>query len=350
MPAQPYYVGTIGSPTPYPVHIVRSQQPQAHTEQGTKSDDRKPTVPSSTPSPERSPGSTNNTGITEDPRYEEHTHSHQSRVYVCDDSPMVRVPPPVYASISPTPIIPVYPVVIQQSVAAPATGPAQQEEKRPETPQQVRSPKAKSRSGSRLRNISYKTKPCRYYIANGYCASGDQCTFIHGEATQNLSLLILNSAAAEAAKSKENATKPTSPSGNDDKKPTSPVTWRVIGGGVLMGDPTRCRSPSTTSSEGPTTPTSSSDNATDDEAVKDSEPKLEQSGGTVEFPRSIDGDVIDNDDGDVDRGTGKQEQPNSGEVTPTGRTRATSNPQSPSTAAVMRHDTLFSSAESPGVL
>ncbi|KAE9408900.1 hypothetical protein BT96DRAFT_1013062 [Gymnopus androsaceus JB14] len=82
-------------------------------------------------------------------------------------------------------------------------------------------PTVRSRAVSKTRNkeTKYKTVQCKFYRpATKYCPKGDDCTFIHSTPS-NPSL----------------PSKPLTRLEAEREKGYFPVTWRVIGGGVLMG-------------------------------------------------------------------------------------------------------------------
>ncbi|KAF8843355.1 hypothetical protein BDN67DRAFT_190530 [Paxillus ammoniavirescens] len=82
--------------------------------------------------------------------------------------------------------------------------------------------------------LAYKTKLCRFYAASGKCTSGDKCTFIHdagsNRATSEDSL-------PETDRQADAKLPPKPVNKYDDYKTRDfyPITWRVIGGGVMMG-------------------------------------------------------------------------------------------------------------------
>ncbi|KIK90551.1 hypothetical protein PAXRUDRAFT_14285 [Paxillus rubicundulus Ve08.2h10] len=88
--------------------------------------------------------------------------------------------------------------------------------------------------GPAKKPLAYKTKLCRFYAASGKCTSGDKCTFIHDAGSdRTISEVSLPETDHQAA-----ATLPPKPVNKyDDYKARDfyPITWRVIGGGVMMG-------------------------------------------------------------------------------------------------------------------
>ncbi|KAK0487690.1 hypothetical protein IW261DRAFT_1415323 [Armillaria novae-zelandiae] len=77
-------------------------------------------------------------------------------------------------------------------------------------------------------SLKYKTKLCRYYQADRRCPNGDSCRFIHEQIGEKkpTERPLLNS---------DLPPKPTSLKEENMKRGYFPVSWRVIGGGVLMG-------------------------------------------------------------------------------------------------------------------
>ncbi|RDX50002.1 hypothetical protein OH76DRAFT_505047 [Lentinus brumalis] len=107
----------------------------------------------------------------------------------------------------------------------------------------------------RHRNQYFKTKPCRFYGEPGGCIKGDRCNFIHehpdearrpsGLAAPATPHVVSESEAESGAESsvqgESSSTVATSDhtpsvtSGSESKKNNFfPVTWRVVGGGVMM--------------------------------------------------------------------------------------------------------------------
>ncbi|RPD77928.1 hypothetical protein L226DRAFT_568908 [Lentinus tigrinus ALCF2SS1-7] len=107
----------------------------------------------------------------------------------------------------------------------------------------------------RHRNQYFKTKPCRFYGEPGGCIKGDRCNFIHehpDEARRPSGLVAavppevvsegeLESGAESSVQGESPSTVATSDhtpsvtSGSESKKSNFyPVTWRIVGGGVMM--------------------------------------------------------------------------------------------------------------------
>ncbi|KAF9220903.1 hypothetical protein BS17DRAFT_786155 [Gyrodon lividus] len=85
----------------------------------------------------------------------------------------------------------------------------------------------------RKKPLAYKKKLCRFYAANGKCTSGDKCTFIHDPKPSR--------ASEESPPESDRQTvaklpaKPVNKYDDCKARDFYPVTWRVIGGGVMMG-------------------------------------------------------------------------------------------------------------------
>ncbi|TBU62213.1 hypothetical protein BD310DRAFT_918866 [Dichomitus squalens] len=110
---------------------------------------------------------------------------------------------------------------------------------------------------ARHRNQFFKTKPCRFYVEPGGCIKGDRCNFIHehpDEGRRPTGLVAPAGTYSESEAEPELSgaessvqgdtfsplspnTGPMSehaPEHKDSKKNFYPVTWRVVGGGVMM--------------------------------------------------------------------------------------------------------------------
>ncbi|KAI0795206.1 hypothetical protein BC629DRAFT_1505973 [Irpex lacteus] len=106
----------------------------------------------------------------------------------------------------------------------------------------------KSRGG---RTCHYRTKPCRFYQDTGRCAKGDRCNFVHDirplytttETETESSVGALDSGSeADTAGSEQHEWQSQSEerprdSGKGERGNYYPITWRVIGGGVMMSGP-----------------------------------------------------------------------------------------------------------------
>ncbi|KAH0831984.1 hypothetical protein J3R83DRAFT_12883 [Lanmaoa asiatica] len=80
---------------------------------------------------------------------------------------------------------------------------------------------------------AYKTKPCKFYTTNGKCASEEKCTFIHDPESKGNA----EKSPTELAPPTEARLPPKPLNKYDDSRAKDfyPITWRVIGGGVMMG-------------------------------------------------------------------------------------------------------------------
>ncbi|KAL6303185.1 hypothetical protein BKA93DRAFT_826864 [Sparassis latifolia] len=89
------------------------------------------------------------------------------------------------------------------------------------------------------RSLFYKTKPCKFYHENGLCIKGDQCSFIHDTAAERTDHAFAEDVASTDAKGPDR-TQHRLPSKSVIRREENhernffPVTWRVIGGGVMM--------------------------------------------------------------------------------------------------------------------
>ncbi|KAI6016244.1 hypothetical protein EDC04DRAFT_2749651, partial [Pisolithus marmoratus] len=96
-------------------------------------------------------------------------------------------------------------------------------------PMQSTAPSHDKRTPRMRKPFACQTKPCRYFVATGKCPSGNKCTFIHDsvprKSTENSSNTSTNMNARELESKKHDC----------QSKDFYPITWRVIGGGVMMG-------------------------------------------------------------------------------------------------------------------
>ncbi|KAH6912977.1 hypothetical protein BKA70DRAFT_1265688 [Coprinopsis sp. MPI-PUGE-AT-0042] len=218
--------------------------------------------------------------VTEDPRFMEHSHDYQSRIIIAEQ------PSPEHVS----------PFVVR---GREGSGAYSAQNARP-----VRNPtpgsRATSRNSNKPRN-KYKTKPCKFWALNRSCSQGDECTFRHDEP---LPLPRSTSTTRQNARQME-APKPLSP-----KENFFPISWRVIGGGVVVGT-NKENTPVADSDSVPSVPDSP---ATPDNLPP---PQLEIKTSNLQSP--------------------------------TRRKRSNSIPNTPSSSQLLVGN-LFSAAESPGVL
>ncbi|KAJ7741268.1 hypothetical protein B0H16DRAFT_1890474 [Mycena metata] len=84
---------------------------------------------------------------------------------------------------------------------------------------------------NRQKHASYKTKPCRYFKPGSVCPNGSACTFIHADPNRIDSL-----PSPEPVQLHHGLpSKPLSAKEENIRKGYFPISWRVIGGGVLVG-------------------------------------------------------------------------------------------------------------------
>ncbi|KAJ7451626.1 hypothetical protein FB451DRAFT_1186154 [Mycena latifolia] len=96
----------------------------------------------------------------------------------------------------------------------------------PPRPEALRAP------ANRLKLASYRTKPCRYFKPGSVCPNGDACTFIHGDPESSETPSPTQS---PVKLQHELPSKPLSVKEDNTRKGYFPISWRVIGGGVLVG-------------------------------------------------------------------------------------------------------------------
>jgi len=90
---------------------------------------------------------------------------------------------------------------------------------------------------SKQKMLHFKTKPCKFYKTNQVCPNGDLCTFIHDE-PEGRPVSAQASNVEDTIKSQpELPSKPVSVREENTKKGFFPISWRVIGGGVLLSGP-----------------------------------------------------------------------------------------------------------------
>ncbi|KAJ7143492.1 hypothetical protein C8R43DRAFT_567320 [Mycena crocata] len=83
---------------------------------------------------------------------------------------------------------------------------------------------------NRAKLVSYRTKPCRYFKPGTICPNGQACTFIHAAPEQSPEPSSPDPAKLEH----ELPSKPSSTKEENTRKGYFPISWRVIGGGVLL--------------------------------------------------------------------------------------------------------------------
>ncbi|CAA7262969.1 unnamed protein product [Cyclocybe aegerita] len=151
--------------------------------------------------------------VTNDPKYSEHSHSHQSQVCIADDSPVIHVPPfyptlnGVYSPTSPiSPYNYSYGGMAGNLMLPPSM-----------------KPHTGAKPISKQKILKYKTKPCKFFPTEKGCPNGTTCTFIHDEGYP----IIASPAKHSRFSSSSNE--------EGERKSYFPIPWRVIGGGVLVG-------------------------------------------------------------------------------------------------------------------
>ncbi|KAH7927807.1 hypothetical protein BV22DRAFT_1127120 [Leucogyrophana mollusca] len=87
---------------------------------------------------------------------------------------------------------------------------------------------------TRRKPMAYKTKPCRFFSAKGSCVNGEMCTFIHdlGDSSGTADSALSD---VDSDSRPELPAKPTTVYEDSKAKDYYPITWRVVGGGVMMG-------------------------------------------------------------------------------------------------------------------
>ncbi|KAJ7213845.1 hypothetical protein GGX14DRAFT_444248 [Mycena pura] len=80
--------------------------------------------------------------------------------------------------------------------------------------------------------VSYRTKPCRFFKPGSVCPNGEACTFIHSDPKSNDS--ISTSSPKSSKLQHELPVKPLSKQEEETRKGFFPISWRVIGGGVML--------------------------------------------------------------------------------------------------------------------
>ncbi|KAJ7274245.1 hypothetical protein C8J57DRAFT_1315027 [Mycena rebaudengoi] len=89
-------------------------------------------------------------------------------------------------------------------------------------------PRSPRTSATRQKLASYKTKPCRYHKPGSVCPNGASCTFIHVDAD-------IDDQDSPTQLQHELPSRPVSSKEENTRKGYFPISWRVIGGGVLVG-------------------------------------------------------------------------------------------------------------------
>ncbi|TEB40042.1 hypothetical protein FA13DRAFT_49589 [Coprinellus micaceus] len=334
---------------------------------------------------------------TEDPKYPDHPHDHQSQVLIAEHSgAMVHIPQgalqqPFYHTAPRAP----GPLGYQHRPPIPVLGPQHQglyfRTATPvrygsATPRSASNPASRSasRNSHRSKSAKYKTKPCKYWAQDGTCPSGDECTFRHDEpfpppvpplppnldqlpysaprhqlppqskAQVDHSLLFPPGLKKDVSQSSASSTT----TDNSKKDSFVPIAWRVIGGGVRIGNPYNTTTSSQTSESGPDSAFASDSEDQEGGGADSSFAASDMGLGPVSPVSRGDRSGVAGD-GETARDRGEQRQTNvdsgggrdraeSGASTRSARKRSNSIPPTPSSTQFIVGN-LFS-AESPGVL
>ncbi|KAJ6549497.1 hypothetical protein B0H10DRAFT_1288428 [Mycena sp. CBHHK59/15] len=168
---------------------------------------------------------------------------------------------------------------------------------------------------SRQKLANYRTKPCRYYKPGSVCPNGDSCTFIH-DLDKKPSTLTVSEDSSPIKLQHDLPSKPLSAKEENSRKGFFPISWRVIGGGVLLSGVKDSASLS-------------------DDGSEFSEDSLSAFDGRSDpFSKVLEIDIPAHTPSDVEFPSTESSSDHS--ITPTGysRTRASSIPSTPMTAHV----------------
>jgi len=80
-----------------------------------------------------------------------------------------------------------------------------------------------------------KTKQCKFFKKDGRCPQGSLCTFIHDPSAVQDFQGDHDSAEDSSGYSSQETSEPPSKADESHDQNIYPITWRVIGGGVMMG-------------------------------------------------------------------------------------------------------------------
>ncbi|KAI0270011.1 hypothetical protein BC834DRAFT_583473 [Gloeopeniophorella convolvens] len=97
-------------------------------------------------------------------------------------------------------------------------------------------------SGRKLK--AFKTKPCKFFKKDGRCPQGGLCTFIHDPTSVRSPITPSSYSPSPSNSSGFPPTLPQRPLSKEDEERARniyPITWRVIGGGVMMGGRKVCK-------------------------------------------------------------------------------------------------------------
>ncbi|KAJ7145254.1 hypothetical protein C8R46DRAFT_556444 [Mycena filopes] len=182
---------------------------------------------------------------------------------------------------------------------------------------------------NRQKLASYKTKPCRYFKPGSVCPNGLACTFIHADPGR---LDAAPSPASVKQLPQGLPSRPLSTKEENSRKGYFPISWRVIGGGVLLSG----------------MKSDSADDQSDTSADSDSLDGMFSRVLEIKIPSPASASMIDFPSSESSTDTEEDSMtPTRGSQTHT-RQRASSIPSTPMTTHI-DHLRLFS-AESPGGL
>ncbi|TCD70410.1 hypothetical protein EIP91_003491 [Steccherinum ochraceum] len=116
----------------------------------------------------------------------------------------------------------------------------------------TRRPRKRVRAATTSGTNHYRTKPCRFFFSPGGCIKGDKCNFMHDPAVpwtpetaraapRKLSFsgssTCVSESSSQATPTQDYRDLPKDSASCSDraKKEFYPISWRVIGGGVMMG-------------------------------------------------------------------------------------------------------------------
>lgn len=159
--------------------------------------------------------------VTEGLKIDGHPHDHRMQTV------MVEPPNQQYTSLFPAPPYGT-PISLHEGRFQPSArhGPNGYKSHRSVSGSTPGGSRATSRNSTRA-HIKYKTKPCKFWMADGTCTAGATCTFRHDEPMPMSITPFEVSTTAEMR-----APQPQQPSSNENY---FPISWRVIGGGVIIG-------------------------------------------------------------------------------------------------------------------
>ncbi|KAG6915627.1 hypothetical protein DXG01_010666 [Tephrocybe rancida] len=173
--------------------------------------------------------------VTDDPNYSEHFHQYQSRVRIMDEQPLVHVPPFYHPPPAPPGPLSLDMTYLTQPAMYGAYGYA------PVSPNALLKPKSRSRTDIRHKAVNYKSSTKLMELVrmgqDAHCQSSVICCDVlrihgspHESPTSPISERLLPVPPPATL-----PPKPVTAVEENKKKNFFPISWRVIGGGVLMG-------------------------------------------------------------------------------------------------------------------